>query len=234
MKLMALALTAVVASSASAGIVAGDLFVSRVSQTDAGNALDVYTVFVEFNGGTDRITNVGGFKLVAGSGGSLTQFYHKDNIAGGVGGFNYGAGEATWNPSTLAVSAAQRPFDSFVTIGTTATGGTNNVTADAGWPGSDYDRGDIPTSTTGPGWFLGGGSNLGQVGVGGNTNFRVRIGQFAIAAGSNGGRWDIRVSWNNGAGGPSTTETRSFNLAIPAPGAFALLGLAGLAGRRRR
>lgn len=55
-------------------------------------------------------------------------------------------------------------------------------------------------------------------------------------AGMTGSELEIRISW---AGTPSGSEPMGFdnitiNASVPAPGALALLGLAGLAGRRRR
>jgi hypothetical protein len=237
MKLMALALTAAVASSASAALTG--LRVAVVTRTDGATSLDVYTVFAQFNGASDTVTNVGQLQAVGGA--SLSQFYHKDTISGNVGGFGLGDGGATWNPALTGNATTNRPFDSFVTIGTTSTGGAPGVSADPGWPavpGEDpngnpwgnFDRGSLPSSN--PGWFLPGGSTAGRVGVGGNTNGEVRLGQFVIASGSNGGTFQLKVSWNPGTTSSTTSGFLQFNL--PAPGAVALLGLAGLAGRRRR
>jgi len=230
MKLMALALTAAVASSASAAL--SGLVVTKVARTDGATALDVYTVFARFDGAgaNDTVTNVGQLQAVGGA--SLSQFYHKDNIGSGFVGA--GAGLATWNPALTGNATTNRPFDSFVTIGTTAAGGSPGVSPDGGWPaaGGDpdpFDRGDLPG--TNPGWFLPGGSTAGRVNVGQNT-FDVRIGQFVIAQGSNGGTFQLKVSWNPGTTSSTTSGFLQFNL--PAPGAVALLGLAGLAGRRRR
>jgi hypothetical protein len=69
--------------------------------------------------------------------------------------------------------------------------------------------------------------------VGANTATDVRLGQFVVDAGADGGTWNLRIGYNSGvAGAPVQFGETIFSL--PAPGALALLGLAGLAGRRRR
>jgi hypothetical protein len=56
------------------------------------------------------------------------------------------------------------------------------------------------------------------------------IAQFTIAAGEV-GMYEGTVDWQ-GQGAGFTSDT--FSVMVPAPGAMALLGLAGLAGSRRR
>ena len=73
-----------------------------------------------------------------------------------------------------------------------------------------------------------------NTGTGASANTQdVRIGQFVVDAGANGGVWNLKIGYNSGVAGAAVqfAET-TFNL--PTPGALALLGLAGLAGRRRR
>jgi uncharacterized protein (TIGR03382 family) len=84
------------------------------------------------------------------------------------------------------------------------------------------------------GWFNSNPPNLqGRVGQPGNLIDSVRLGQFVVDRDANGGTWNIRIGYNSGvAGAPVQFSESTFNL--PAPGALALLGLAGLAGRRRR
>ena len=57
-----------------------------------------------------------------------------------------------------------------------------------------------------------------------------------VDAGADIGTFNLKIGYNNGvAGSPVQFAEATFTLgAIPAPGAIALLGLAGLAGRRRR
>ena len=60
--------------------------------------------------------------------------------------------------------------------------------------------------------------------------FGVLIGRFASMDSINRNWLSLEATWNQGLGTPG--EQGQF--VIPAPGAVALLGLAGLAGRRRR
>jgi MYXO-CTERM domain-containing protein len=65
----------------------------------------------------------------------------------------------------------------------------------------------------------------------------VRIGQFVLSASDTALRtFSLEIGYNSGiAGAPVQFGIGTFDLgAVPAPGAVALLGLAGLAGRRRR
>jgi hypothetical protein len=140
----------------------------------------------------------------------------------------------TWNPGQTGSPTANRPFDSYLTIGNQAVG-TNPTQADPSWPNSptSWDRADLPSGVN-IGWFNPNPPNLqGRVGVGANTATDVRLGQFVVDAGADGGTWNLRIGYNSGvAGAPVQFGETIFSL--PAPGALALLGLAGLAGRRRR
>ena len=61
----------------------------------------------------------------------------------------------------------------------------------------------------------------------------MKIGQFMLSANDTSFRnYSLTGGYNNGAGGAVQFFTGTFSL--PAPGAIALLGLAGLVGRRRR
>ena len=64
----------------------------------------------------------------------------------------------------------------------------------------------------------------------------MRIGQFVLSAGHSARTMTLTVGYNDGVPGTAVQfGTNTFDLGvIPAPGAVALLGLAGLAGRRRR
>jgi len=228
MKFTAFALAAAVTSVSSANFVS--YVVTKTSTTNSGIALDVYTLWARFDGPTDTILNAFNFNRVDGSAGDM--FYHKDNSSynGGVLQKEFG----TWNPSQTGSPTANRPFDSYLTIGNQAVG-TNPTQADPSWPsaGGSWDRPDLPSGFN-IGWFNPNPPNLqGRVGVGANTATDVRLGQFVVDAGADGGTWNLRIGYNSGvAGAPVQFGETTFSL--PAPGALALLGLAGLAGRRRR
>ena len=228
MKFTAFALAAAVTSVSSANFVS--YVVTKTSTTNSGVALDVYTLWARFDGPTDTILNAFNFNRVDGSAGNM--FYHKDNASYNSGVLQQEFG--TWNPSQTGNAAANRPFDSYLTIGNQAVG-TNPTQADPSWPsaGGSWDRADLPSGFN-IGWFNPNPPNFqGRVGVGANTATDVRLGQFVVDAGADGGTWSLRVGYNSGVqGAPVQFGDGSFSL--QAPGALALLGLAGLAGRRRR
>jgi len=228
MKLSALALAAAVSSAASATFVS--YVVTKTSTTNSGVALDVYTVWARFDGATDTVLNVFNFNRTDGS--ATNMFYHKDNASynGGVLSKQYG----TWSPTLTGSATLNRPFDSYLTIGGLPTA-TNTTNADPSWPaaGGGWNRPDVPTGFN-VGWFNSSPPNLqGRVGGAGNTATDVRLGQFVVDAGADGGTWNLKVGYNNGVSG-SPVQFAETTFALPAPGAIALLGLAGLAGRRRR
>jgi MYXO-CTERM domain-containing protein len=70
--------------------------------------------------------------------------------------------------------------------------------------------------------------------VAGNTATDVRLGQFVVDRNAFGGTWSLTIGYNNGVSG-SAAQFADSTFALPAPGAIALLGIAGLTvGRRRR
>ena len=229
MKFTAFALAAAVTSVSSANFVS--YVVTKTSTTNSGVALDVYTLWARFDGPTDTILNAFNFNRVDGSAGNM--FYHKDNASYNSGVLQQEFG--TWNPSQTGNAAANRPFDSYLTIGNQAVG-TNPTQADPSWPiaGGGWDRPDLADNGT-IGWFNPNPpNNQGRVGVGANTATDVRLGQFVLSANDSAARnYSLTIGYNSGvAGAPVQFGDGSFSL--PAPGALALLGLAGFAGRRRR
>jgi hypothetical protein len=223
-----MALAAAVSSAASATFV--QYVVVKTSTTNSGQALDVYNVFARFNGATDTLLNAFNFNRVDGS--ATNMFYHKDNsdYNGGVLSTAYG----TWAPQLTGSPTANRPFDSFLVIGGNA-GATNSTNADPSWPaaGGGWNRADLPNGFN-IGWFNSSPPNLqGRVGQAGNTATDVRVGQFVVGAGVDGGTWNLKIGYNSGVSG-APVQFAETTFSLPAPGAIALLGLAGLAGRRRR
>ena len=86
------------------------------------------------------------------------------------------------------------------------------------------------------GWFNASPPNLqGRVGTAPNTATQVKLGQFMLSANDTAYRtYTLRIAVNNASASTPVFSDGSFVLAVPAPGAIALLGLAGLTGRRRR
>jgi len=231
MKIAALSLVAAVAASvsnvASASFV--EFYTTSTTTSSNGINVDVYTLWARFDGATDTVLNA--FNLNRLDSNTTNIFYHKDNAD-----YNDGAlmkEFGTWAPQLTGGAVANRPFDSFLTIGGTS-GASNTTAADPSWPaaGGGWNRPDVPNNLN-VGWYNSNPPSLqGRVGVGTNTADSVRLGQFVVDAGSNGGTWNLKVSFNNASSSTVNFATSTFSL--PAPGAVALLGLAGLAGRRRR
>jgi hypothetical protein len=226
MKIAALALAAAVTSVSSATFV--EFYTAKTQTTSAGINLDVYVLYARFGGATDTVVNAFNFNLVGG--GATNVFYHKDNA-------DYNAGVlmkafGTWNPSQTG-AVANRAVDSYLTIGGIASG-TNSTNADPSWPaaGGSWARPDVPTGSN-VGWFNSNPPNLqGRVGGTGNTSDSVRLGQFVVDRDANGGTWNLKVGYTDGV--TTSVQFAENTFSLPAPGAVALLGLAGLAGRRRR
>ena len=214
-------------------------FVTSTSVTNSGQSLVVYTLWARFNGATDTVLNAFNFGAVGGS--SMTGFWHKDNAYYNSGALMQDFG--TWNPSQTGSATGNRPFDSYLTIGSQALA-TNTANADPSWTiggnadARSWNRADLPNNGT-LGWFNSNPTNLaGRVGNSPSLpTTDVRIGQFVLSASDTALRtFRLEIGYNSGiAGAPVQFGIGTFNLgAVPAPGAVALLGLAGLAGRRRR
>ena len=228
MKLMAMTLAAAVSSVSSATFVEYYTVKSQVS--DAGIALDVYVLYARFNGATDTVLNAFNFNRI---GSNVTNmFYHKDNASGNTGALQTAFG--TWNPALTGSATLNRPYDSYLTIGGLPTA-LNGTSADPSWGNpASWNRPDVPNGQN-AGWFAPGGSIAGRVGQAGNLADSTRLGQFSIARDSDAGVWNMKIGYNNGVAGSAVQFAEStFAIGVPAPGAIALLGLAGLTGRRRR
>jgi hypothetical protein len=214
--------------------------VTSTNVTSGANNLTVYTVAARFNGPTDTLLNAFNLRSTNGNA-SLVGFWHKDNASYNSGVLSQEFG--TWNPSQTGSATLNRPFDSYVTIGSQALA-SNTSNADPSWVAGgntdarSWNRADLPNNGT-LGWFNSNPTNLaGRVGNSpGIPTTDVRIGQFVLSASDTALRtFSLEIGYNSGiAGAPVQFGIGTFNLgAVPAPGAVALLGLAGLAGRRRR
>ncbi|MEY3142488.1 MAG: hypothetical protein RLY21_981 [Planctomycetota bacterium] len=239
MKTGIVAAVAGLAVSSMASAVFTNYVVTSTNTSNSGQNLTVYTVWARFNGPTDTVLNA--FNMAAVGGSSLTGFWHKDldSLSSGV--LTQSGG--TWSPTLTGNATANRPFDSYLTIGGIAAG-ANTTNADPSWNSGGsgagagdsrgWNRPDLPNNGT-IGWFNSSPPNLqGRVGSPNNTATDVRIGQFVLSQGDSAARtYTLTVGYNNGVAG-SAVQFATGNFSLPAPGALALLGLAGLAGRRRR
>lgn len=141
-------------------------------------------------------------------------------------------------PTSKSINSAFFPivpsleWDSYVTIGCLYSDGTpfdNNALQDIGIDWSGFEAGGDVSSTNGT-WFI-----TPADAQGGEMGGRVLIGQFTIYSGS--GMYDMQFDagfQGKDADGVTWNSAGSIMVAVPAPGALALLGLAGIAGRRRR
>jgi hypothetical protein len=223
---------AVGVSASLAGEAAGafvEFYTVKSQTSNQGINLDVYKLYARFNGPTDTVLNA--FNLNGLAGAPMNGFYHQDNASSAsVLSTSFG----TWNPALTGSATLNRPYDSYLTIGGIASA-TNGTSADPSWGSPlSWNRPDIPNNVN-AGWFAPGGSIAGRVGQAGNTADSVILGSFSVARGTTfGSGYSITIGYNNGVPGTPVQFASGTFLAVPTPGAIALLGLAGLTGRRRR
>jgi len=209
--------------------------------TNSGQNLTRYQVFAVFNGATDTVLSASSFRYLSGtSADGYAGFWHKDNNSSAPGTLSQTYG--TWAPQQIGSATLNRPFDSFLCIGSTF-GATSTANADPSWnsggsgdhagSSAGWNRPDLVNNLS-IGWFNSSPPNLqGRVGVNNNSATEVLLGQFILSASDTAVRtYQLTVSWNLQGVTTATNSTSTFTL--PAPGALALLGLAGVAGRRRR
>jgi len=227
MKIAACVLAAAVSSAASATFV--EFYTVKTQTSNSGIDLDVYVLYARFDGATDTIVNAFNFNGFPGA--TTNAFYHKDNFDddnAGILSKSFGS----WNPQATGSPSANRPFDSYLTIGGLS-GGGNTTNADPSWGAAlSWNRPDVPNNQN-VGWFNSNPPNFqGRVGVGSNLADAVRLGQFVLDRDFNAGLFNLKIGYTDGV--TTVIQFAESSFALPAPGAVALLGLAGLAGRRRR
>ena len=185
--------------------------------------VDVYMTSDTVWGGTD------------GSGDTLLNVYNW-NSAGAPGAFFQSFTGTGWTPTNLGGpfdNEALQTADSFVTIGGFGADARQGVGAGAG-TGLDPSFGGngIGAPAANAGWYNGsppsfnGGSMVYDNGVQGTLIARFAYSEEFSLEGS-----VFEATWNQGLG---TDGVQGSMTVVPAPGAVALLGLAGLVGRRRR
>jgi len=118
-------------------------------------------------------------------------------------------------------------FDSFVTIGRLTN--TSNALLNIGFDWSTFEAGGSMSTSNGS-WF----ATTMDDQVHDQGDGRILIGQFTVEVGE-GIHGIINMQGKNADGSMWISRNQAFNTSIvPAPGALALLGAAGLAFRRRR
>ncbi len=210
-----------------------------VTQVSAGGR-DVYQVFANFNNSTDIVLNVFDFgkadatpegNQIAGGRIGTMQAVHNDLTVGDYDSDGDGYPDIFNNPGSFAASAAEGTAvmfasDSYVTM--QGTGGGWGTALDPSFQNPPLGT-DIATTA---GWYDATPGTTNGVGV----TQKVKLLQIARTAGNVDG-FQANMTMGYKAVGTTTPlfGFGSFTIGIiPAPGALALLGLAGFAGRRRR
>ena len=217
--------------------------VAATSSADITGAITVdYAVTAEDFGGTSVSVNVSDLYLLSNDAAdTVLNVYNMQMATAGQVDYFQSATGTGWTPNNLGGifdTAALRLADSFVTIGgftqdtllpEQAPGAGSGTGLDPNFGGNDAAYpGDLA------GWYNGSPPSLnGQVGMlPGELGMGVLIGRFAYDGDFDLSGTTLEVTWNQGLGTPGNQA--GFIVNIPAPGAMALLGLAGLTGRRRR
>ncbi|MFO0830169.1 MAG: hypothetical protein U0572_18655 [Phycisphaerales bacterium] len=199
------------AAALAAAHVASAAFVGFDSDYSFVGGFHVWKVYAQFNSANDVVLNAFGTSNLGGS-----NFNDADFVGG------------SWSPQFT--QPGQEAVDSYVTIGGVP-GFANSTNADPGWGGAGFNQPGIPN---GAGWFNSNPPNLqGKVGA----DNRTLLAQFVYLDGSGGIPVyvsTLQVGYNQGIGTPTVFGTGTFIIGFPSPGAIAVLGLAGLVGRRRR
>ncbi len=240
------AVTAAGAHAAMTGVTS-----TNYSVTDGARRYSVMDVYVDFTGAYDKLVNFYGttsstsmvvtsINGVPNNGSSL--------VAGNGAGFAQAAG-TSWMPAS---GAAGNAWDSFVTIGARTQDAGAGVAADnyftnATTAGADtVAGGSYQGAYEGAGWYTNAPTGN-HVYAGTYADLRIMLGRFSVETTNLSatdvltlqfkGNVTMRVNGLTAGAGtviqPSFNETFTYGF-VPAPGAVALLGLAGLVGSRRR
>jgi hypothetical protein len=139
----------------------------------------------------------------------------------------------TWQAGS-SVSAADRGEDSWVTASGLATASGWGSALDPGFANG----GTVGDINNGAGWYDATPGTANTIGAGGQQGgFRILIAQI-VRSGDDSAQavsnHSLQLSWKVAGTTTAIFGNGSFTIGVPAPGAMALLGLAGLAGRRRR
>ena len=215
---------------------AGVLGFSSFTRT-ASNGNTVIDVFAVMSNASDRLLSVSNANLTTTQGGSTPSTYVQQ------------AGTATrgWEPVVL-LSARSSITDSFVTFGVydgqpingeyyaSATSimfppSGDQVLLNAAWFGlsAPPSPDSFPESMSGMT-----GTRTDSSAAAAGSNLGVWCAHLVIAPGNVGARWwNATASAKDGVTGATVMNTGTMNM-VPAPGALALLGVAGFASRRRR
>ena len=211
---------------------AGATLITGAASADITGAYVVnYEVSVEDFGGATVSVFVQDMYLMSDNGADVAlNVYNMDTSTGWL----------AQNAGGIFDNPALRLADSFVTIGGMAQDTLLPEQAPGAGAGTGLDPNFGGNTAAAPGalagWYNGSPPNLnGQVGQvampDASFGLGVMVGRFATLDAADLVGTTLEVTWNQGLG--TGGQQASFTV-TPAPGAVALLGLAGLAGRRRR
>ena len=215
------------------------LAVAASASADITGAMTVdYVVTAEDFGGDVVTVNVSDLYLTSNDAADTAlNVYNMSMAAAGQVNYFQSATGVGWTPTNLGSifdTEALRRADSFVTIGgfdfgqpvqSPGAGSGTGLDPNFGGNGAAY-PGDLA------GWYNGSPPSLNGAVGNGAAGLGVFVGRFAYDGSFDLTGSTLEVTWNQGLGTPG--QQAGFIVNIPAPGALALLGLAGLAGRRRR
>jgi hypothetical protein len=221
---------------------AGVLGYSAFSYT-ASNGNVIIDVFTVVSNASDRLLNVFNVNLTTTQGGSTLATFVQQT----------GTATRGWKPDGNS-STRSNIIDSFMTIGVnegTTYEGQYYAAANTSPDGAFTNWSSLaPTVPVNAGWFLSPPTlpdNVAEsmsgmtglrvnTGTAGTSNLGIWCAHLVMAPGTSSVFWAGSSSVKDGVTGATVTTTASSTdfLAIPAPGAFALLGIAGFSSRRRR
>jgi len=216
-------LAAAVASAASASITGAVVVSYSVTAADFSGSVtvNVQDLYMTSNDSADVMLNVYNLTL-SGTASGITYFQSFVSTTG-------------WIPNNAGGpfdTAAMQQADSFVTIGGFGADALQVTGAGAG-TGLDPNFGGQNAAAPGAlaGWYNGSPPSLnGQV-INTAAGLGVLVGRFSYAGDFSLEGSTLEATWNQGLGTPG--QQAAFTV-TPAPGALALLGLAGVVGLRRR
>ena len=209
---------AIAATSLIAGTAMADYSGLDFDGTDNGDGTWTARIYANFSAGTDQLNAVYGDAnngLSISSSGGFYQNAFGANTSAGI------------NPA-LIPAFPSLVLDSWVTIGLEDQ--TGNAMLDIGIDWTDFAAGGDVTTDNGS-WF----ATPADAQCLAGSELRVMVGQFTMfGAGSTvSGVLNLQGKVGDNETFVATGQAFEYSL-IPAPGALALLGLAGIAGRRRR
>jgi len=223
-------LAAVVAASAASAGFTG--FTADRVITAAGNTQ--YSIFANFD-------SVG---LPSGKSWVFLNAFNYNGVSGSMNARHQDAAEdadgnptSSWSPSVNLLGTVARDNDSWVTASGSGTSAGGDVSLDPSFNDTIFDR--IVGSGGGAGWFDATPGTQNLVAAGGTSGFRIKLIQIVREGNdqTNGmgvytGSMSITFKVQDSSA--PLSGSGQFSIGVPAPGAMALAGLAGLAGRRRR